>query len=404
MNELFLRILGISFYILSISRLHMNTVETATIEALGLNEGNMINSMEIRDLDNKFRNGRITIPECQREGKAWNLEKKRKFIDSILRGYQIPVFYFFEYEESGQDKLGVYDGQQRIESITGFMNNEFPLASTKNFTFQKIKFSKEEIQDFDEPVYYRELIDVAAEKIMKTLIHYYKLPPLPDAFLDDTFIRLQEAKSLTGVEKRMARTTNQTVQKIKEVVPLIDEHKKKNLCFEYISGRAISYALAEQAVKLTYELRVSGNRNFGSLTSTELKELYKKEITPSDISKTQTTIRKMISILNFTDLLEKSDSKFISNKFIPFFLTVRKLGESTAKEKEKEIRAKLFGFLHELDKVTLAHKDSESPDLTPFDNRAVAYYEASQAKGTDQYKNIKVRYENMHNFIITNIC
>src|SRR3989344_3961443 len=95
------------------------------IKALGLNEANILNSMSIEELWHKNRSGRITIPECQREGKAWTIEKKKKLIDSILRGYQLPMFYFYSYEEAGQDKLWVYDGQQRIEAITDFLEGRF---------------------------------------------------------------------------------------------------------------------------------------------------------------------------------------------------------------------------------------------------------------------------------------
>jgi hypothetical protein len=222
-------------------------------------------------------------------------------------------------------------------------------------------------------------------------------------FLDETFVRLQEGQSLTGVEKRRARTTDPVVKKVKGVAELIDNHKLTNSCFQYVSGRAVSYALAEQSLKLAHELKESNGDNFGNLTTTELKEMYKKDISTSNVSTAEKVIRKMISILNSTDILEKGDSKFKANKFIPFFLTVNKLMESTAKEKENGIREHLLIFLHELDKITQSRKDDENADLKHFDNRMIAYYEASQEKGTDQHKNLKIRSDNLHNFIVTEL-
>lgn len=376
------------------------------IKALGLNEANTINHMLIQDIYNKFTTGRINFPECQREPDAWSTEKKRKLIDSILRGYQLPMFYFKPYDENGQDKFWVYDGQQRIGTIVSFIKNEFSLKSTKNFKLESIRFSDTKIQKFDtdDPVFYRSLVDAAVEKILKTHIHYYSLPPLPDEFLDETFTRLQEGQSLSGVERRRAHSTQSVVIRIKEIAFAIEEHRTNRKCFEFLNGRSISYALAEQALKIIQAIREREEEDdFGGITTTELKELYGKTITNADVTKTQKIIRKMASIFNSTDLLEKGDSKFISNKFIPFFLTINKLEESTAREKELGIRKLLLKFLHELDKITQARKDNERDSLTGFDNRAVKYYEASQEKGTDQHGNLKIRYENLHNYILTSL-
>ena len=369
------------------------------IRALGLNEANILNNMAIQELYNKSITNRFIFPECQRQGKAWTPEKKRRLIDSILRGYQLPAFFFRQYDEAGQDKFIVYDGQQRIETITQFIKGELALKSSSSFKLEPIRFSDNKVQRFDEPVYYIGLIDEAVNKILNTWVYYYKLPALNDQFLDEVFLRLQEGQTLSGVEKRRSKSTHPIVIKIKEIVPLIDQNIAKNFCFEFLSGRAISYSLSEQALNLIYGLEEEeGNRG---ITTTELKELYKKDVTKAYISKTQKVIRKMISIFNSTDLLEKGDKKFVSNKFIPFFLVVIKLEESNLKSKEKEIREGFLKFLHELDKITLAMKNDENADLRHFDKRAKDYYLASQEKGTDQIKNIKIRYENMYNFIAT---
>src|SRR5437588_3562286 len=51
---------------------------------------------EKRAIDKIFRRrDRYDIPDWQRE-EVWNREKKQRLIDSILRGWKLPKFYFVE--------------------------------------------------------------------------------------------------------------------------------------------------------------------------------------------------------------------------------------------------------------------------------------------------------------------
>ncbi|HTS89301.1 MAG TPA: DUF262 domain-containing protein, partial [Gemmatimonadales bacterium] len=56
--------------------------------------------MELRSraIDKVFkRRDRIEMPDFQRE-EVWPLEKKRRLLDSILRGWHLPKFYFRKVE------------------------------------------------------------------------------------------------------------------------------------------------------------------------------------------------------------------------------------------------------------------------------------------------------------------
>jgi hypothetical protein len=78
-----------------------------------------------RAIDKIFRRrDRYDIPDWQRQ-KVWNREKKQRLIDSILRGWTLPKFYFVE--TSGDNYL-VEDGQQRLNAIWEFFSNELPLG------------------------------------------------------------------------------------------------------------------------------------------------------------------------------------------------------------------------------------------------------------------------------------
>jgi hypothetical protein len=79
---------------------------------------------QIRDLIN----GRQVInirPEYQRRLR-WSNAQKSKLIESLLLNVPIPSVFFYESEAA---RYEVTDGQQRMNAIKEFMNNEFRLSS-----------------------------------------------------------------------------------------------------------------------------------------------------------------------------------------------------------------------------------------------------------------------------------
>lgn len=71
-------------------------------------------------------------PEYQR-GATWNVRQQRSLIDSILRGFILPVFYVHivktpnPFTNSEAETAWLVDGQQRLNAITEFMTGRFAL-------------------------------------------------------------------------------------------------------------------------------------------------------------------------------------------------------------------------------------------------------------------------------------
>ena len=61
---------------------------------------------------------KIEFPEFQREPTVWNLDKKQRLIDSILRGFDISAIYFFRKKNGCFDCI---DGRQRINAIFSYL-------------------------------------------------------------------------------------------------------------------------------------------------------------------------------------------------------------------------------------------------------------------------------------------
>jgi hypothetical protein len=77
----------------------------------------------IRVLINLFRSGRLRVAKHQRQAKAWNLQYKQKFVDSLKRGHPCPLVLIYE---DGDGQFWIEDGLQRISSLSAFMGDEFP--------------------------------------------------------------------------------------------------------------------------------------------------------------------------------------------------------------------------------------------------------------------------------------
>ena len=82
------------------------------------------------------RRNRYEIPEWQRQ-EVWSQSKKQSLIDTILRGWKLPKFYFLKSSEDPEE-FEVVDGQQRLVSIFEFFDNDLPLSpkSAEDFGVQ----------------------------------------------------------------------------------------------------------------------------------------------------------------------------------------------------------------------------------------------------------------------------
>ncbi len=80
---------------------------------------------ERRAVDKIFRRrDRYDVPDWQRE-EVLDVTKKQRLIDSILRGWKLPKFYFVK---NSSEEFEVVDGQQRLAAIFEFCSNELELS------------------------------------------------------------------------------------------------------------------------------------------------------------------------------------------------------------------------------------------------------------------------------------
>lgn len=139
---------------------------------------------EKRAIDKIFRRrDRYEIPDWQR-GEVWSKEKKQKLIDTILRGWKLPKFYFTGLVD---DEIEVVDGQQRLNAIFEFFSNELPLSqrSAKEFGAE----------------YYKDLSTELADRFEDFEVEFDLIEDASEIELKEFFQRLQDGLPLTSSEK-----------------------------------------------------------------------------------------------------------------------------------------------------------------------------------------------------------
>ena len=163
-----------------------------------------IEKWSIRKLLTKI--GIIDYPEFQREPTVWNLDKKQRLIDSILRGFDVSLIYFFK---NAKERYDCIDGRQRINAILSYLgkngsdecDNAFHLKIENEIYDDKGKFKTADSKR------YNDLDAKWKEKILDYELNIVIIEEIEnDEELNLLFLRLQIASVLNAGEKLHAMT------------------------------------------------------------------------------------------------------------------------------------------------------------------------------------------------------
>jgi hypothetical protein len=83
----------------------------------------------VSTINDYINNKHIVIPNFQR-GYVWNRTQASRLIESLIIQCPIPVVYL---SQNGDETLSVIDGNQRLTSISLFLNNGFPLTGLSTY-------------------------------------------------------------------------------------------------------------------------------------------------------------------------------------------------------------------------------------------------------------------------------
>jgi len=284
------------------------------------------------------RRDRYDIPEWQRQ-KVWSRKKKQSLLDSILRQWKVPKFYFSKLSGS-PESYEVVDGQQRLVTILEFFENKLPLsdASAEKFGGRLYGDLPDEISDaFDDyEIEFDEIEDASDEEVK------------------EFFRRLQEGLRLTSSEKLNSIHSN-----LRNFVMELTNHP----LFSRIVASNRRYGHFDIVAKVV-AIEIDGIEV--GLRFDDLKEVFESQTAFSE----QSNIGKRLkSALDFIDKGFGDNASLLRNRTVvqSLLTLVCKLVQSTkAQDQEKRVANFFVQFLKELNKQVEMGQRATDTDYLEF--------------------------------------
>jgi hypothetical protein len=90
-----------------------------------------VETREIKWLAEKFRNDLLHVDDTFQRRYVWTKPNQISLIETILLGYPIPEIYLWTRQtnpDTGDTRLSIVDGQQRLGAVFKFLNGEYKLT------------------------------------------------------------------------------------------------------------------------------------------------------------------------------------------------------------------------------------------------------------------------------------
>ncbi len=96
-----------------------------------MNESNLQNELSIRSesiqrIYNFYCSNLFFVNRRYQRKLIWTIEEKQDFIDSIIKGYPVPIFLLAETNIKKTSAFEIIDGMQRLNAIVSFIDGEYP--------------------------------------------------------------------------------------------------------------------------------------------------------------------------------------------------------------------------------------------------------------------------------------
>jgi len=315
--------------------------------------------MELRPrvLDKLYkRRDRIEIPDWQR-GKVWSLKKKQKFLDTILKGWHIPVLYF---RKVGDEAFECVDGQQRLTAVWEFFDNKIPLADESN-------------KLYGGPLY-KNLSPSISDKFDDYICQIEEIEDATDDEVKELFQRLQLGTALNTPEK-----LNAIEGGLRDFLRDLSQHP---FFKEKVAAQDTRYAHFDTCAKIAF-LVLKGMQP--RMRFAELEKMFKEN--PS-FSPESTMGKKLKSLFDSMNRIFSTKTNALRNRasIVSFLYVVSQLQETGKLRKmEKKLGDFLEKFSRDLRSEVEKGSQATDSDLTAY-QLAVSY-------GTADRESIEKRNE-----------
>lgn len=297
-------------------------------------------------------------PTYQR-GSVWSLEKKQLLIDTILRNYDMPKFYFRKVEKRGPIEFEVVDGQQRLTACAEFFENKFATGEISEDLDVSNDLSGKKFEDL--PIEYTNIF-------LNFNISTAQLVNASELEVREIFRRLQEGSTLNPQEKRNALTGN-----MRDFIKyLANQHP----CFAKtsISNKRMEH---DDLAALVTCIEINGGPI--DVSAKSLFKMYNQKAKFDTSSATAKKIKRVLNVLGkvLDVTVPEMDIKW---GFVDFYLLISNLSENFVLDgREADLRDFYINFEAERrsndDDIALANSSN------PWDQDMSRYWRAFRSGG-----------------------
>ncbi|MFM6174981.1 MAG: DUF262 domain-containing protein [Sphaerospermopsis kisseleviana] len=155
-----------------------------------------------------YRDKRYLVNRRYQRKLVWSLDEKQSFIDSIARGYPVPIILLAEAKRAGSSLFEIIDGMQRLNAIIAFIENAYTVITSdgpKYFDLETMASTKELLDrgvlQQSEPVLSRAECVTIASYTMPLSVYEFST----DGQVEEIFRRINSGgRQLSRQELRMA--------------------------------------------------------------------------------------------------------------------------------------------------------------------------------------------------------
>ena len=347
--------------------------------------------LTVKDLVELHEHGIAKPNHEYQRGDVWNLDQRMKLIDSILRGYRLPMIYLHYNEKNiggmKQQSYDIIDGQQRITSLHLFAEGNFPLYEPGDPKAKFPKFIQEQPCDWGG----KNIHSLSSE--LKDQFFEAKIPVATITTDDknevrDLFVRLQASADLKPQEKRDAYPGQFTEFILslggKPILPRFPGHPffQRVLHMKPGRDRRSTRQLAAQIAMLYLERRTNGIEYFPDIGGKAIDDYYYANLDFNSESQECKRLRDILEKLD--DLLGDGKlPKTGKHEAIHLVLLLDSLWDDYVRSWESHLQEAHGKFSKLLIEANKAKQDHEA--WLPYVYRTHA--------SSDKSENIRVRHQ-----------
>ncbi|MDQ0150685.1 DUF262 domain-containing protein [Eubacterium multiforme] len=167
-----------------------------------------VRSENIQRVFRYYIENRLLVNRRYQRKLVWSIEEKSAFIDSLIKGYPVPLILLAEINENNKSTFEIIDGMQRLNAIMSFIEGEFSVQGEyfdlNAMAESKLLYDDGKLQQ-KEPTLNREKCTNIASYVLPLSI--YKMETTDQ--IDEIFRRINSnGKHLSKQEIRQAGATS----------------------------------------------------------------------------------------------------------------------------------------------------------------------------------------------------